>query len=241
MTLPTYSQRHLDPALATAYASKFERNLLRRLSNRRETKIVVRAIEIALGWLAKNGVPRDQATLLDCPCGAGRFSAHAAMRVAHYIAGDHSPHMVELTIAALRQNGLGERIVSTVTGDARNLPMAQKAANITLSMRLLHHFADRSDRSRILQELRRVTDGPLVTSFLDAESWKQRRHVARITRLGQNSRRVLLSMADFAAEAGAVGWQVADSWPLSSVFSGQRVVLCLPSSGELKPQGGAFG
>ena len=34
-----------------------------------------------------------------------------------------------------------------------------------------------------------------------------------------------LGQAEFAAEAGEAGWAVVDSWPLSSLFSGQRVVL----------------
>jgi SAM-dependent methyltransferase len=239
MSLPSYSQRHLDPDLAAAYAGKFERNLFRRLSNRREAKIVAAALDAGLTWWRAQALPVDDVTLLDCPCGAGRFAAMAAGRVAHYIAGDHSPHMVALTKAVLQDAAMDDRLRECVTGDARHLPMADKSVDITLSMRLLHHFAERADRVQILSDLHRITRGPLVTSFLDAESWKQRRHIARVTRSGRNSRRVLLSLADFAAEAQVAGWRVQQSWPLSSVFSGQRVALCVPVSGGAQRELGA--
>jgi SAM-dependent methyltransferase len=230
--LPDYSRRHLDPAQAAAYRLKFRRGLLRRLSARRERLLVTRALELALERLppARSGQPWP--TLLDYPCGAGRFAPLFAGRAAAYVAGDHSPHMLELAAAALDEAGLGARLARRVVGDARSMDLEDDAVDLACCMRLLHHFPERSDRLAILAELRRVSRGPLVTSFLDASSFKQRRHLARRARSGQASRRVLVSPEQFAAEAAEAGWTLVASWGLSGLFSGQRVALCEPLPGR---------
>ena len=228
--LPEYSRRHLDPDQAAAYRVKFQRSLSRRLSTRREERLVAAALDRALAWLAREqGVAAQVASLLDYPSGAGRFAPLCAERVAGYLPGDHSPHMLDLTEAALRGAGLAGKQLGRTEGDARSMALADDAVDVALCMRLLHHFPERDDRVRILSELRRVTRGPLVTSFLDADSWKQRRHIAGLSRTGRKSRRVLVSPTEFAKELRAAGWHLVASWPLSSLFSGQRIALCVPS------------
>ncbi|MDF1799540.1 MAG: class I SAM-dependent methyltransferase [Planctomycetota bacterium] len=223
--LPDYSRRHLNPDQAAAYRLKFRRGPIRRLSARRERLLVTRALDAALAR-----VPAASPTLLDYPCGAGRFAPLFAGRVAHYVAGDHSPHMLAIATQALREAGLADRLVRTVEGDARHMDLEDDAVDLVCCMRLLHHFPERDDRLRILSELRRVSRGPAVTSFLDAASFKQRRHVAKLRRRGKASRRVLLTPDEFAAEAAATGWRLVDSWALSGLFSGQRVALLEPST-----------
>lgn len=225
MSLPAYSQRHLDPAEAAAYRTKFQKTWIRRLSTRRETKLVLRALDDALAWHAAHGGPRaSEARLLDLPCGAGRFAPLAAARVGAYVAGDHSPAMLDLTRAALAEAGLAERLVGTVTCDARHIDLPDAHVDTALCIRLLHHFPDRDDRVQILKELHRVTRGPLVTTFLDATSAKQRRHKARLARKGRTSGRVLVTPDEWRAEAAEAGWQTVHMASLSSQFSGQTVV-----------------
>jgi ubiquinone/menaquinone biosynthesis C-methylase UbiE len=229
--LPAYSHRHLDPNQARAYRTKFQKSLVRRLSARRERRLVGRAIDAALAWLeAERSTAAAAATLLDYPCGAGRFAPLAAGKVAHYVAGDLSPHMIAIAAEALGEAGLGAKLADTTEGDARAMDLTDDAVDLALCMRLLHHFEASTDRIQILSELRRVTRGPLVTSFLDAESAKQRRHVVRLKRHQKTSRRVLVSPAAFAEEARAAGWHVEATWGLSSLFSGQRIAFCTPAS-----------
>ena len=217
---PAYSARHLDSERAAAYRRKFERSFTRRLSARREHKLVERALTGALARVAS-----AKPVLLDYPCGAGRFAPLFAARADRYIAGDNSPHMVEITRTVLEEAGLGDKLVRTTEGDARAMEIEDDAVDLAACMRLLHHFREREDRVRVLAELARVSRGPLVTSFLDGASFKQRRYVARRTRQGKPLTRVLQTQAEFAAEAGEAGWLIVDSWPLSSLFSGPRVVL----------------
>jgi len=218
--LPEYSDRHLHREHAAAYRSKFERSLLRRMSARRERGLVERALREALAR-----VESVSPLLLDYPCGAGRFAVLFARSAGSYLAGDHSPHMVELTRTVLEEAGLAGKLAGTRVGDARSLDLDDQSVDLAVCMRLLHHFPDRGDRVRILGELARVSRGPLVTSFLDGDSFKQRRHAARIARTKEPSRRVLQSPAAFAQAAEEAGWEVIESWSLSSLFSGQRVAL----------------
>jgi len=218
--LPDYSDRHLQREYAAAYRHKFKRSFFRRLSARREHKLVERALAEALAR-----VEVASPLLLDYPCGAGRFAPLFAGSAGRYMAGDHSPHMVEITCTALEEAGLADKIVGTAVGDARAMELEDQSVDLAACMRLLHHFPNREDRVRILTEMARVSKGPLVTSFLDGDSFKQRRYAARIARTGKPSRRVLQSRTEFAQEAAEAGWSVIDSWPLSSLFSGQRVAL----------------
>ncbi len=228
--LPDYSRRHLDASKAQAYRTKFQKNPVRRLSARRERVLVTRALAGALELLPAER--RAAPTILDYPCGAGRFAPlFAGAATGGYVAGDHSPHMIELAAAAVAGAGLGERLVRRVVGDARTMELEDDAVDVACCMRLLHHFPERADRLAILGQLRRVSRGPAVTSFLDGASFKQRRHVAKRARRGRASRRVLVTPEAFAAEAREAGWEVARTWALSGFFSGQRVALLGIGSG----------
>ena len=221
-SIRNYSDRHLDPAQAAAYRVKFQRSFTRRMSTARETRLVASAFRLALQEV------EQPAVVLDYPCGAGRFASLFAGPCAGYLAGDHSPHMIAITKGVLEGAGLGQKLVGTTEGDARKMNLGDNAVDLAASMRLLHHFPEQADRLAILRELRRVSKGPLVTSFLDASSTKQRSHLRRCTKRGKVSRRVLLTPEHFAAEAEQTGWTVRRTWKLSNLFSGQCVALLIP-------------
>jgi SAM-dependent methyltransferase len=220
----SYSERHLDPAQALAYRDKFRHGLTRWMSDAREHRIVAAALSAALATLAD----LPTASLLDFPCGAGRFAPLLAGRVGHYVAADHSPHMLALCEQALRASRGTTDGARFVQGDVLAMPFADRELDVGCCLRLIHHFPDPADRARILRELRRVLAGPLVLSWLSAAAVKQRLHVLRRRITGRPTRRVLLRPAELTAEAAAQGWQVAQTWSLSSLFSGQCVSLLLP-------------
>lgn len=227
----TYSERHLDPALARAYREKFRGSLLRRLSHRRERRIVLQALEDALAMLPTRTTPGPgRPALLDFPCGAGRFAPWFARAVGRrsgvYHAADHSPHMLALCGDQLQQEGLAAG--SFTQGDARQMPFADGAFELACCIRLVHHFRDPQDRQRILREFRRVAPGPLVLTFLDADSAKQRRHQQRCERQGVENRRAIQSVSMLRREAAEAGYDVGAVRSLSDRFSGQSVALLTP-------------
>lgn len=77
--------------------------------------------------------------------------------------------------------------------------------------------------------MRRVSRGPLITTYLDKASSKQRRHVAKLQKQGKQTRRVLLNLNQWQSEAIETGWKIQTSKPLSGFFSGLRIVLLTPT------------
>jgi SAM-dependent methyltransferase len=227
--LPAYSERHLDPAQAVAYRGKFERSLLRRLSHRRELWCVRQAVDAAFALLRPFAFRAGGPVLLDLPCGAGRFAPLLAARAGAYLPADHSPHMLALCRDALAARGLSGKARESLQADARRIPLADQSVDLACCLRLLHHFPRGEDRAAILGELRRVDQGPLVLTFLDAESPKQWIHLQSMRLAGGTTRRALLSRAQLSQEAHAAGWELVRTWAVSGLFSGQTVALLRPS------------
>lgn len=229
----TYSDRHLDPREAYAYRNKFRRGILRRLSHARERAIIKRAFCEALELLPEDIVENTgRPRLLDFPCGAGRFAtlfARGANELGGvYLAADHSPSMLEICEGTLRD----DKIVAEAfcEGDAREMPFANDAFDIACCIRLIHHFWERSERAQILREFRRVNTGPLVVTFLDAESAKQVRHQKRCERAQKQNRRAIMSREGLREEAADCHYEVVSVRSLSGRFSGQCVAVLRPSA-----------
>ncbi len=222
---PSYSERHLDPVQAQAYREKHDKSLLRRMSSRRERAILRAALALAVERLPAV-LPDDAApTLLDFPCGAGRFASMFARVAKTYVPGDHSPHMLALTRHELTASGLADRVQEWIQADARSMPLADQSVDLACCIRLLHHFQAPRDQQRILREFRRVCRGPLVLTFLDANAPKQWMHLRRHDLARTKSRRALLSIDGLRAVARATGYELVRTWSLSRWFSGQSVAL----------------
>ncbi|HHI79260.1 MAG TPA: class I SAM-dependent methyltransferase [Planctomycetes bacterium] len=223
--MASYSSRHLDPQEALRYRGKFERSPIRRLSSWREKRLVQKAMRAALQELAP-AIPTP--TLLDIPCGAGRFAPLLASFGVRYLGADHSPHMIHLCHQSLSE--AGHPSLGFFRSDARALGLRSKAVDLCCCLRLLHHFPQREDRAKILAQLRRVCRGPVILSFLDGGSPKQWFHRTRLALGGRQSRRTLLEVQELREEAADAGFQLAKTWSLSGLFSGQSIALLLPDS-----------
>jgi SAM-dependent methyltransferase len=219
----SYSDRHLDPLEAKAYRGKFERSVSRRLSHRRERLLIQKAVETAIQLLPPVLDSREGLLLLDFPCGAGRFAPLFAERVSHYQPADHSPYMLELCLQALTESGLAGRSREGVQADARKMPFEDQSFDLACCIRLIHHFQNPEERGQILREFRRVNRGPLVLTWLDGDSPKQRLHELRCKLSGRASRRAPISQKQVQEETEDAGYQLFRSWKLSGLFSGQAV------------------
>ncbi|MFV1958970.1 MAG: class I SAM-dependent methyltransferase [Planctomycetota bacterium] len=184
------TERYGSPEGAAAYRRKYERSLARRLSSRRELRIVGAALDAT-------GV---RGHVLDCPCGAGRLVPTLLARVERVTAADRSPAMVEEARDALSAEAAAGRVVFAVAS-AHDLPFADGAFEASVCHRLIHHVADREQRLAILRELARVTRRHVVISFNDATTWKMRSQ--RLRR--RKRRRTALTPEAFRAEAAQAG------------------------------------
>ncbi len=230
----SYSRRHLDPDEAQKYRGKFERSLFRRLSSRRERRLVEKAVREALEEIAP---AVSEPRLLDIPCGAGRFAPLLASYGVRYLGADFSPHMLRICGESLSDAGYPAE--GFFRCDARALALETQSVDLCCCLRLVHHFPEREDRAKIMNHLRRVCRGPVVLSFLDGESPKQWFHRTRLALAGKKSRRTLLSKEQLAQESEEAGFRLARTWSLSGLFSGQSLALLIPVSVSANPMLGS--
>lgn len=157
--------RSYDQDAARHYFAVHRSSWSRRLSSWREIGLARRALRLA-------GNPDS---VLDIPCGAGRFWPMLAKTSARrLLAGDHSPSMLEAAVAGAAPEVLARFEVSPM--DAFALPLDNDTVDHVLSMRLLHHFPAPADRLRILREMHRVArTGATVSVWVDGNLQALRR------------------------------------------------------------------
>jgi SAM-dependent methyltransferase len=190
---PRLAARYASEAGAAAYRRKYERSWTRRLSNRRELRVVARA-------LADVGA-RGRA--LDCPCGAGRLVPTILRFAERVTAADLSAAMVGEAKDALRPEREAGRVDFAVAS-ADALPFPDGAFEVAVCHRLLHHLPEASARAAVLRELARVARR-VVLSFSDRTTWKGRVQAWR----GRTGRRFALEPSVLLAEARAAGLEPA--------------------------------
>ena len=135
-----------DPDHSKNYYFKHRQGLRRRLTTWREMAIARKALQIA-------GGPR---TILDLPCGAGRFWPMLAEDPERkLLAADNSQAMIDVT-REFQDKKLRARFKCFQTS-AFSIDMSDASVDNIFCMRLLHHIAEKSDRLAILKEFHRVT------------------------------------------------------------------------------------
>jgi ubiquinone/menaquinone biosynthesis C-methylase UbiE len=138
---------------AERYAKRFERGSRKRI-DRREQR-AVRKIFL--------GLPECQ-TVLDVPCGAGRFVKTLAQGGRTVIELDVA---FEILLHALERARNARARAVTVGGDASRLPLRTEAVDCVFCNRLLHHIHSSHERTAILREFHRVCRRWLVISFFN--------------------------------------------------------------------------
>lgn len=155
------------PEHARQYFEKHQTGLRRRLTTWRENALARRALAIA-------GEP---STVLDIPCGTGRFWPLLAERPGRRIfAADLNPGMLE-TARQMRPPELVAR-VELFEASAFSIPRPDGFVEAVVCIRLLHHIQDPEHRVLMLKELARVASGTVIVSlWLDGnyQAWRWHR------------------------------------------------------------------
>jgi len=175
-----------------------------------------RAIQRALGECT------DLQSVLDLPCGTGRFTGDLARLGLDVIGGDISLQMIRE--AATSQEIDHPNIVGYAQADAEALPYRNKSLDCIVSIRFMFHV-DPITRRRILREMGRVSKGWLVVDYrhkysLRWVSW-QIRHAVGL--LPQKPERV--SRRDLRSEFHDAGLTIRRVIPVRRWFSDKWIVL----------------
>jgi len=205
---------------ARGYHAKHRQSLVRRLSDWREKQMAAKA-------LAAIGEPR---TILDLPCGTGRFwplLARTAQRT--LLAADSSPGMLRVALEN-RPPELADRLEALHTS-AYDISLPANAVDAVFCMRLLHHIGSPEKRLEMLQEFHRVSRRWLLLSlWVDGnfKAWRRRRRDAREAAGGAPQRpanRFLVARQQIEEEFRQTGFQVLGHYDFLPLYSMWRLYV----------------
>jgi ubiquinone/menaquinone biosynthesis C-methylase UbiE len=191
MKLSEYRIRFQNPRSAGKYATRFDAGARKRISSR-ETRAAGRII---------GSLPNCD-SIVDIPCGAGRFVPVLTESARQVLCCDVSRQLLEL--AEERYRGLA----TFACGDATAIPLADASVDCVFCNRLLHHFSESEDRLRVMRELRRVTRRWAVISFFDYHRGKVIRRVLRWLKGARKKAGERPTCEQFAAELEASGFVI---------------------------------
>lgn len=170
-----------DAEHARAYLDKHQRGFWRRLNTWRETAMARRALHLA----------GDPSSVLDLPCGTGRFwellAEHPGRRI---FAADLNPAMFE-TGMKYRPPAITTR-VEVFQASAFSIPQPDNFVECVFSIRLLHHIPKSEDRLAILREFKRVASSTIVLSLWIDGNYRAMRQQRRPDRPGPSQDRYVI-------------------------------------------------
>jgi ubiquinone/menaquinone biosynthesis C-methylase UbiE len=151
-------------------------------------------------------------TVLDLPCGHGRFAPLLSAHGEHLIQGDLAASMLE------RRD---QPSTWAVQASLLALPFDDRSVDLAFCFRVLHHFSEAALRARAISELGRVSRRWVLTSYYDAGSFPVWRDRVR----GRKRNLTSCSHAEFENEAAAAGLRVVTRRFRRRWFSQQVLAL----------------
>lgn len=193
-----------DPEHAKKYFEKHNTGFWRRLSTWREIDTARKALVMA-------GRPR---TVLDLPCGTGRFWEMLAEEPGRKIyAADNSQNMLD-TGMAMRPATVTARIEKAFQCSAFATGLPDDFADCVFCIRLLHHIQKREDRVQMLKEFARISaDTVIVSLWVDGNfrAWRYKLNQERKMRERGTAAprdRFMVERAEIESEFSAAGLKI---------------------------------
>ena len=200
--LELYAGSQRRDTQAESYATKYDRELHKRISSYFERRAIRRAIAVT-------GAQR--ATVLDVPCGAGRLTPLLQPASQRLFSCDYSRAMLRQFQRARR----GPCLVAS----ALDLPFSDRAFDVVFSARLSHHIASDERRADYLREIMRASGRWVIVTIFDRDSLKARLREISRRFTGKRSKHTF-ARRDLEQIARASGFRIAAGLPLSRLFSG---------------------
>jgi ubiquinone/menaquinone biosynthesis C-methylase UbiE len=206
--IASYRARLQDRTKAEQYANRFERGSRRRI-DRREQRAVRRIFK---------SLP-DCRSVLDAPCGAGRFLPTLAQCCSEVMGADISPEILEFARHRTESAGVPARLFQ---GDASQLPLPDNAVDAVFCNRLLHHIVKAEERAKILRELCRVARRYVVVSFFDYQAFGALRRFLKRLKGSKPNYKGQPTLAQFGEEAVQAGFGVREVVPTGPLWVSEK-------------------
>jgi ubiquinone/menaquinone biosynthesis C-methylase UbiE len=170
-------------------------------------------------------------TIVDLPCGTGRFTGHLARAGYEVVGSDISVEMMQQ--AAKLPSVRHENIKGYVRADAENLPFHAKSADCVVSIRFLFHV-DPETRRRMLREFGRVSRRWVIADYRHKYSFRY--GIWRLSRTLGLTRRPFerVSVKSMKSEFEDAGLRVAKIFAVRRWLSDKWVVLA--EAGHVDPE-----
>jgi SAM-dependent methyltransferase len=198
------------------YHEKHRRTLGRRLSNWREQQMAARALALA-------GHP---ATVLDLPCGTGRFwPLLAGKQDRTILAADSSEAMLRVAREVTPPDLLAR--VETLQRSAFDIRLGSASVDHIFCMRLLHHITRAEDRLAILKEFHRVTRDTVAVSLWVDGNYKavRRRNLESRRTYKTYQNRIVLPRAKIEQEFAEAGFAMAGYFDFLKFYAMWRLYV----------------
>ena len=211
MTLPERLAAYDSPEGAVEYLEEYDK-IHRKLSDKRERKLLLSYFE-QIGSFD---------SILDLPCGWGRYLPLFTNLGAKVIQGDYSRDMIRMSderFPTLKPMG-------RVRSFGHQIPLADCSVRVTFSMRLNHHLVDPAVRREHVRDLLRVADKWCIFTYFDHNTVKNILRRAR-TSVGLCKKRPknTLSRKEARNLVASCGFETVSDPMLFAIGSGHRVVL----------------
>ena len=203
-----------SPEGAESYTGKFERHWIERINNVREQRLIRELL---------SDIPQCEIAL-DLPCGYGRLYPLLKGVSTRVVEGDWSFYMLKEARRRLNGGEESERSGGFVRATAFNLPFSDRTFGLVFSVRLCHHISSHDERMQYVREILRISARSVIFTYFDTDSVKNRVHRFK-RRYAKRTPKCTLARSDIDRLAGASGFEIKRSVPLSRLFSGHQYTV----------------
>ncbi len=206
--LSSYRTRLRNEAQAEKYAARFDRGSRARIDRREQ-----RAVRKVFAGLA------DCRSVLDVPCGAGRFARTLGQGGRRVLGVDSA---LEILFHAQKRAGRPGFRPHFLQGDASRLPFPDNAVDAIFCNRLLHHILKPEERAMILRELRRVSRRHVVVSFFDYQGFAGVRRLLKSLKGSKPKYSGQPTREQFERELSACGLRLCERVSVGAAWVSQK-------------------
>jgi len=165
-------------------------------------------------------------SIVDLPCGTGRFTDRLVECGYQVIGSDISLEMMQ---QAQKRIGPMKGLLGFIRADAEALPLPDASIDCVMSIRFLFHV-DPVTRVRMLREMGRVSRRWLILDYRHKYSYRYAMYrLRKLVGMAKNPL-VRVSRAQLEQEMRDAGLAIRGVFPVARVFSDKWVVLCEKAS-----------
>lgn len=184
-----------------------------KIVNRRERKILEKIFK---------STGDEIISILDVPCGYGRFTELLREKSHNLTSADVSFPMVLTTRKYSPSPNSSHHFL---VGDIKSLPLRDNSFDCIVTIRLLQHILNSSTRFEILQELHRVAKKIVIISFYRYNLLHSIERWVRCRIKNVNKKINMLSLGDFEKELSSIGFKMLNMFPVIRYFHAHNIVL----------------